>query len=128
MVFITIHHWRILWSSYKKLAWVGFEPTITEFRSNSNQLSYQVMSSTRSKSQLCIATPILSFIQCLISFRLLYSSVATLCVRCKVLLPWIYVRCFYSGQCLNKMIAKLKSITTKMISKLKITIIARKII
>ena len=29
-----IHHWRILWSSYKKLAWVGFEPTTTESCSN----------------------------------------------------------------------------------------------
>ena len=28
-----IHHWRIFWSSYRKLAWVGFEPTTTEFRS-----------------------------------------------------------------------------------------------
>ena len=27
----VIHHWRILWSSYRKLAWVGFEPTTTEF-------------------------------------------------------------------------------------------------
>ena len=27
-----IHNWRILWSSYRKLAWVGFEPTTTEFR------------------------------------------------------------------------------------------------
>ena len=27
-----IHHWRILWSSYRKLVWVGFEPTTTEFR------------------------------------------------------------------------------------------------
>ena len=26
-------HWRILWSSYRKLAWVGFEPTTTEFHS-----------------------------------------------------------------------------------------------
>ena len=26
-----IDHWRILWSSYRKLAWVGFEPTTTEF-------------------------------------------------------------------------------------------------
>ena len=25
-----IHHWRILWSSYKKLAWVTSEPTTTE--------------------------------------------------------------------------------------------------
>ena len=30
----SIHHWRILWSSYRKLAWVRFEPTTTEFRSN----------------------------------------------------------------------------------------------
>ena len=30
----SIHHWRIIWSSYKKLAWVGFEPTTTEFRSD----------------------------------------------------------------------------------------------
>ena len=29
-----IHHSQILWSSYRKLAWVGFEPTITEFRSD----------------------------------------------------------------------------------------------
>ena len=29
-----IYHWRILWSSYKKLAWVGFEPTTTEFHSD----------------------------------------------------------------------------------------------
>ena len=33
MVF-GIHHWRILWSSYRKLAWVGFETTTTEFRSD----------------------------------------------------------------------------------------------
>ena len=24
-----IHHQRILWSSHRKLAWVGFEPTTT---------------------------------------------------------------------------------------------------
>ena len=30
MVFTT----KILWSSYRKLAWVGFEPTITESRSD----------------------------------------------------------------------------------------------
>ena len=28
-----IHHWRIFRSSYRKLVWVGFEPTTTEFRS-----------------------------------------------------------------------------------------------
>ena len=29
-----IQHWRILRSSYRKLAWVGFEPTTTEFHSD----------------------------------------------------------------------------------------------
>ena len=29
-----IHHWRIVWSSYRNLAWVGFEPIATEFRSD----------------------------------------------------------------------------------------------
>ena len=28
-----MHHWRIFRSSCRKLVWVGFEPTITEFRS-----------------------------------------------------------------------------------------------
>ena len=27
-----IHHWQIVWSRYRKFAWVEFEPTITEFR------------------------------------------------------------------------------------------------
>ena len=31
---VFIHHWRILWSSYRKLAWVGFKPTTSEFRSD----------------------------------------------------------------------------------------------
>ena len=29
-----IHHWTIITSSYRKLAWMGFEPTTTEFRSD----------------------------------------------------------------------------------------------
>ena len=29
-----IHHWRILRNSYRKLAWVWFEPTTTEFHSD----------------------------------------------------------------------------------------------
>ena len=29
-----IHHWQILWSSYRKLVWVRFELTTTEFRSD----------------------------------------------------------------------------------------------
>ena len=35
------------------------------------------MSSTRTQSQLCTATPFSSFVQCDISFRLLPSPVAT---------------------------------------------------
>ena len=35
-----IHHWRILWSSYRKLARVRFEPTTTEFRSDINYSRY----------------------------------------------------------------------------------------
>ena len=30
-----ISHWTILWSSYRKLAWAGFEPKCYEFRSDS---------------------------------------------------------------------------------------------
>ena len=41
------------------------------------RLSDQAMSSTRTQSQLCTATPISLFAQCLISFRLLPASVAT---------------------------------------------------
>ena len=29
-----IHHRKIIRSSYRRLAWVGFEPTVTEFRSD----------------------------------------------------------------------------------------------
>ena len=29
-----IHHWKIFRTSYRKLAWVGFEPSTTEFRSD----------------------------------------------------------------------------------------------
>ena len=73
-----IHHWRILWSSYRKLVWVRFEPTTTEFRSDARTDSYQAMNSTRTQSQLCTATPISSSAQFQISFRPLPLSVATL--------------------------------------------------
>ena len=29
-----IHHWSIIWSSYRKLSRVGLEPKTTEFRSD----------------------------------------------------------------------------------------------
>ena len=32
-IYTIYHHWRILRSSYRKLAWVRFEPRTTEFRS-----------------------------------------------------------------------------------------------
>ena len=51
-----IPHWRIIWSSYRRLAWVGFELTTTEFRSDA--LTDWGISSTRTQSQLCTATPI----------------------------------------------------------------------
>ena len=53
-----IHHWRILWSSYSKLAWVAFEPTNWILFRRSNGLSYHAMSLTRTQSQLSTATPI----------------------------------------------------------------------
>ena len=40
-------------------------------------LNPQPLNSTRTQNQLCTTTPISSFVQCLISFRLLPSSVAT---------------------------------------------------
>ena len=33
-LYVYIHHWQIFWSSYRTLAWVGFEPPTTEFCSN----------------------------------------------------------------------------------------------
>ena len=62
-----IHHWKILWSSYVKLAQKGFEPTTTEFW-RSDGLSYQAMISTRTQSQLCTDTPVSSFVQCQFHF------------------------------------------------------------
>ena len=44
---------------------------------NLNRLSYHAMSSTHTQSQLCTATPIATFAQSPISFRLLPSSVTT---------------------------------------------------
>ena len=56
-----MHHWRIFRSSYRKLVWVGFEPmtTLNSVR-RSKRLSYHTVSSTRSQSQPCAATPISS--------------------------------------------------------------------
>ena len=62
-----IHHWRILWSIYRKLNCVGFEPIITEFRSDA--LTYWAISSW---VQLALRA---NFVLLLLSFRLLPSSV-----------------------------------------------------
>ena len=79
-----IHHWRIPRSSYRKLAWVGFEPT--------NRLSYQAMSSSCSQIQLCTAfifhTTFISLLSVHVSFRSLPSSVATFVNH--VVAEWIY--------------------------------------
>ena len=75
-----IHHWRILWSCYRKLVYVlsgiSTHDHWIPFRS-SNQLNYQAISSTRTQSQLCTATTISSFLQCQVSVRSFSSSVAT---------------------------------------------------
>ena len=52
------------------------------------------MRSTRTQSQLCAATPISSFLQCHISFRLLLSSVTTF-VLLEILLRYIYIWAVY---------------------------------
>ena len=72
-----IHHWWILWSSYRKPALVGFESTTTELRSDALNDRAIRRRSTRTQSQLCTATPISSLVQCKVSFRLFSSSVVT---------------------------------------------------
>ena len=64
----VIHYWRISRNKYTKLAWAGFEPTkrwiwkigIWILFRQSYWLSYQAIISTRSRQQLCAATPSLS--------------------------------------------------------------------
>ena len=34
-----IHHWKILWSTYRKIAWVWFEPTTTNLNPCSHALT-----------------------------------------------------------------------------------------
>ena len=59
-----IYHWQVLWSSYRKLAWVGFEPKATEFYSNAltDWAIVGTMSSTHTQIQLSTATPISMFV------------------------------------------------------------------
>ena len=74
-----IHHWRILWSSYRNFGLRGIwtHDHWIPFR-RSNRLSHQATSSNRTQSQLCTAAPISSIVQCQVFlFWLLPLSVAT---------------------------------------------------
>ena len=74
MVFTTEGLFKVAIESWPE--WDLNPPPLIPFR-RSNRLSFQAMSSTRTQNQLCTTTPISSFAQCPISFRLLLSSVAT---------------------------------------------------
>ena len=71
-----IHHWRIVSSSYRKLAWVVFKPTTTEFCSDT-VTDWAI----RPWVQLALRTNFVQLLQfhclfqCQVSFRLLASSV-----------------------------------------------------
>ena len=55
-IFNGMHPWRLFRSCYRKLAWVGVDP---------DWLGSQAISSTHNHRQLCAATQILPFVQCL---------------------------------------------------------------
>ena len=56
-----IHHWRIFRSSYRKLAWVGFEPMTTEFLIIAlTEWIISPWSPIRLQSQLCTPTTVSS--------------------------------------------------------------------
>ena len=73
-----IHHWRILWISYKMLAWVGFEPTTNEFC-----LDGLTNWAIRPWVELVLRANFVQvfwfhpFFQCEVFFRLLLSSLPT---------------------------------------------------
>ena len=68
MVFLTGGFFEVAIESWPE--WDLNPRPLIPFR-RSNQMSYQAISSTRTQSQLFRATPISSFVQCDISFRLL---------------------------------------------------------
>ena len=82
-----VRHWSILWSSYRKEAWVGFftHGQWIPFR-RCKRLRYQAISSSRIQSQLCRATPMGSFVQSHISFWPIPSAVAT----------FLFIKTFFS--------------------------------
>ena len=77
-IYVSISIFYIYYYIYIYFLWdlilffVGFEPTITEFRSDAITPWVQL-----ARSHFCTATPISSFVQRQISFRLLPSSSAT---------------------------------------------------
>ena len=73
-----IHHWRFIWSSYRKLAWVGFEPTTTVFRSEAlTDWAIRPWVQLKLRANFVQLLQFHRFAQCPISFRLLPSSFAT---------------------------------------------------
>ena len=100
--YLKFHHWRILWSSYRKLALSGIwthEYWIL-FR-HSNRLSYQATSSTSTQSQFCTTTPFSSFVQCHISFRLFASVSHHVYFNRNFLYIYIYIYCEKISICLE---------------------------
>ena len=70
-----IHHWRILWSRYRKLAWVGFAPTTTEFHSDAlTDWAIRPWIQLALRANFVQLLQFHLFVQCQISFRLLHSS------------------------------------------------------
>ena len=91
-----IHHRRILWSSNRKLASVGFEPTTTEFNSDAvtNWVIWRWVQITF-KANFVQLLQFHFFVQRQISFFLLLSSVATvILIFVAALYIYIYI-CIY---------------------------------
>ena len=81
-----------IWRSYRKLAWVGFEPTTTEFRSDAlTDWAIRPWVQLALRANFFTATPISWLVQCHISFRLF------IFVICHVYL--IKVFCRWSHEC-----------------------------
>ena len=73
-----IHHWRIFRSSYRKLAWVGFEPTTTEFRSDAlTDWAIRPWVQLALRANLYSYSSFISLFSVHVSFRSLPSSVTT---------------------------------------------------
>ena len=99
-----IHHWRIIWSSYRDLAWVGFEPTTTEFRSD-----VLTGSEIRQWAQLALRANLVQLLQ---FHRLLHLVIPFLSLACyqtinipfcqKLREMWTDFRCIIHGPVIPK--------------------------